>query len=1073
MRRFRAIIQSKTEPEDKYVLWVTHDSLSYYNNGEWVPLLSSPEIGEAIEQIKDEVDKSLDIKLEDLERSLIRLIEEEVNFRSSLANTFIILKDKAVLTDSEYSAINSSSPSRPVYIQGGDGNLYKMYSGRWVPGMPSRSYSAFGIRVSNVGVDTLDIDTISSSFQFIADTVTKKYTVKELSSQIHFEEWKIFKDSEALNKYIIAAGYTDATDFIDSNSPSYFIDLDNTDTSNQDTVITAVRRDMQNNRPVSVLLKYKNKQYWSDSIDIMSSLTSINCSTANYSNSNVRVSGYTFQFKNEEGPWKLNLAKHNAVELKTMGTVGTSNEFLSSDGSYHSPKLKTINSQSLLGEGDISFNMDLYLVVSSLPAEGNPNKIYLLPEEGGTEGNLYTEYAYVDGKWEEIGRYKASVDLTSYMKKTDFNAVNVPSNMSVVRHSHEVLINYSTLEAGDDGILVETPQEPLVIPNADVDHAGVLHSVDKQWINQVRQGFVRQIDNVAYYDPNKVTIRAHKVLDNGGLPRLITDNLDINEATLKTAGVLSGIDKQWITKAQSKNWFNMVGYLGRDSDKITIPLYYLTKNASDSTPIEKYEVRELLSATSEYAGVLSAQDKRKLDNTNVFYITEDIEVDEDTGDGWKVLRGAADVFEYLGTHDKANVFIYVSTPNTQVFGSGIAIKNDGDSFWISLINYDSNSLLHVIKVTFNRDYLTKAISYTINEDHQIENIVQNISIAGKSLVTPDWSVGDVFPVIDIPLATPTVNGVMPTADKKLLDSISNNVLNVVRNVQTNADGSTKDQYALTVFKSSIINGVFTNSNENIFIPQANENRAGALGAADKEMLNNIRTYIASDGLVSSIVPDNDETSEDYLNKYNLAVYGYTFGEDGRLTTAKTNTITINPATSGQAGIMPAIDKALVSSFRSFYTDKKMVTDIGLSETAYGDKVGISISKAGIVGGTNIVPSDTTIEIPAASSQAAGVLSATDKSFIDSFKGSLKNGYIYSIIYNPDATTAYEVKMATHRNILLGDRFMDISENFSIPSASTTKAGVITASDKSKLNTIKHYATADEALTEAELEAILV
>ena len=49
--------------------------------------------------------------------------------------------------------------------------------------------------------------------------------------------------------------------------------------------------------------------------------------------------------------------------------------------------------------------------VDVLPSSGSPSTIYLLRDSSGTN-NLYTEYIYVDGKWELIGT--ATVDLSNY-----------------------------------------------------------------------------------------------------------------------------------------------------------------------------------------------------------------------------------------------------------------------------------------------------------------------------------------------------------------------------------------------------------------------------------------------------------------------------------------------------------------------------------------------------------------------------------------------------------------------------------------------------------------------------------
>lgn len=71
---------------------------------------------------------------------------------------------------------------------------------------------------------------------------------------------------------------------------------------------------------------------------------------------------------------------------------------------------------------NVTLDTTVFKVVSALPespAAGDENKIFLVPAESTEEGNIYTEYVYVNGKWEEFGTYKSEVDLTPYLKKTD------------------------------------------------------------------------------------------------------------------------------------------------------------------------------------------------------------------------------------------------------------------------------------------------------------------------------------------------------------------------------------------------------------------------------------------------------------------------------------------------------------------------------------------------------------------------------------------------------------------------------------------------------------------------------
>ena len=69
---------------------------------------------------------------------------------------------------------------------------------------------------------------------------------------------------------------------------------------------------------------------------------------------------------------------------------------------------------------NVTLDTNIYQVVESLPDSGiNPNKIYLVLSAESGETNLYTEYLYVNNKWEKIGEYKAEVDLTPYLKSSE------------------------------------------------------------------------------------------------------------------------------------------------------------------------------------------------------------------------------------------------------------------------------------------------------------------------------------------------------------------------------------------------------------------------------------------------------------------------------------------------------------------------------------------------------------------------------------------------------------------------------------------------------------------------------
>lgn len=89
--------------------------------------------------------------------------------------------------------------------------------------------------------------------------------------------------------------------------------------------------------------------------------------------------------------------------------------------SIDSQQFKTVNGVPIKGVGDIQIDLTLYKVVSSLPTSDiDTTKIYLV-KDSSTDGNLYSEYMYVDGNWEKLGDFRSSVDLAPYAKTNYVN----------------------------------------------------------------------------------------------------------------------------------------------------------------------------------------------------------------------------------------------------------------------------------------------------------------------------------------------------------------------------------------------------------------------------------------------------------------------------------------------------------------------------------------------------------------------------------------------------------------------------------------------------------------------------
>ena len=59
-------------------------------------------------------------------------------------------------------------------------------------------------------------------------------------------------------------------------------------------------------------------------------------------------------------------------------------------------------------------------IVNVLPEVGQEDTIYLVPIEEPETGNNYDEYIYTNGAWEKLGGVQVEVDLTDYVKNTDY-----------------------------------------------------------------------------------------------------------------------------------------------------------------------------------------------------------------------------------------------------------------------------------------------------------------------------------------------------------------------------------------------------------------------------------------------------------------------------------------------------------------------------------------------------------------------------------------------------------------------------------------------------------------------------
>lgn len=142
--------------------------------------------------------------------------------------------------------------------------------------------------------------------------------------------------------------------------------------------------------------------------------------------------------------WDNDLKQYQSDINKKRASLGEDNKILVSQ----LPSFKTINGKSIVGEGNIELDITLFRIVSSLPTTNiEANKIYLVLYEKGQEGNIYAEYVYVDGKWEELGKFQTQLDLSDYALKTE-----IPTKVSQLTNDSGFLTEHQDISGKVDKV---------------------------------------------------------------------------------------------------------------------------------------------------------------------------------------------------------------------------------------------------------------------------------------------------------------------------------------------------------------------------------------------------------------------------------------------------------------------------------------------------------------------------------------------------------------------------------------------------------------------------------------------
>ena len=284
--------------------------------------------------------------------------------------------------------------------------------------------------------------------------------------------------------------------------------------------------------------------------------------------------------------------------------------------------------------------------------------------------------------------------------------------------------------------------------------------------------------------------------------------------------------------------------------------------------------------------------------------------------------------------------------------------------------------------------------------------------------------------------TQTLAGVMSAADKVKLDGLDPNSLTDI------SAASDANKVTVTVTKD---NGLNADTTETFDLPQASATKAGTMTAKDKVELDRITTVNFALGDVTP-----NETSIGIAATKTVI-------EDG---TVEQNPITLPASTAEKAGVQTAADKKLFDSLppniiRGFNgrVQRHNMVDIYLDLSTINPDTGVYEDNP-------IENAIRHLNIPPATNKAAGVQTAADKKLFDSLPESfvLASGSNLEISDSEVTITHDGAKLDSESGVYVkGSRYV----MGTIPAATKTTAGVMTAQDKINLDETLPNAIAKE------------
>ena len=510
----------------------------------------------------------------------------------------------------------------------------------------------------------------------------------------------------------------------------------------------------------------------------------------------------------------------------------------------------------------------------------------------------------------------------------------------------------------------------------------------------------------------------------------------------------------WANRHAASGWtklqvvdteFNSLSTHGADKIKnfttspSTVTLNY---NTWRSSTVNADGTAVINAATQSAAGVLSAADKTKLDglntdsindisvtsNANKATITfvsdngnkEDISTTIDFPISTTTAAGtmsAKDKTE-LDRINTANFALGAVTPAASTVGIAASKTNvtDGTTAANNITLPAATQSAAGVLSAADKTKLDGLNTDSINDI----SVTSNANKATITFVSDNGNKEDISTTIDFPISTTTAAGTMSAKDKTELDRI--NTANFALGAVTPAASTV----GIAASKTNVTDG--TTAANNITLPAATQSAAGVLSAADKTKVDRIT---GTNHVISQ--PTTTATSRV------ITITGINPTDNK----AVSSSITLPEVSETQAGLASASDKKTLNAIKTLGRSSHLKDDNCWTRTA--SNVAINFTCTNVSGNSTDTNAkdEHSVNIGAASSTLAGVMTSTDKTELDRI--TTANFALGAV--TPAASSV--AIAATKTTISTG---VSAANNITLPAATASVAGVMTAADKVKLDT---------------------